>query len=296
MKRSRIVVTAAAWAVMGLVGSSSLLAQEAPAPPPVNNGAVSLTLGTDIATHYFFRGVLQEDQGVIVQPYAEIGFNLFAGDGAFNSLDLTIGTWSSLHSEHTGSSGTNDIFYETDYYAGISATVFEKWTAGVMYYAYTSPNNAFETVQEIGLSLSFNDADLIAEGLALNPYALLVFEVDNSSAGADEGIYLELGFEPSFVILQSEDYPVTLSIPVAVGLSLDDYYSEDIAFVRDGDSFGFVKAGVTLSVPLSFIPAEFGEWTAALGADCYFLGSDQEAANNGDDIELVGRLGISMSY
>lgn len=286
-------------ATAGLIGPTMVNAQEAPVapePPPINNGAVSLSLGADITTHYYFRGVLQEDQGVIVQPYAEVGFNLFSGDGQLNSVDLTVGTWSSLHSEHTLSSGTNDIFYETDYYVGVSATVMEKISAGITYYAYTSPNGAFATVQEIDVSLGYDDTGLIMEDFALSPYILFAFEIDNSTAGAEEGIYMELGIEPSFTILESEDYPVTLSIPIAAGFNLDNYYSEDIAFVEDGDFFGYAKVGATVSVPLAFIPAEFGAWEGHAGVDVYFMGDDLEAANNGDDIEIVGRAGFSMSY
>lgn len=288
-------IVAATLAATGLA-SSVAFAQEAPAPPPVNNGSVSLSIGTDITTHYFFRGVLQEDQGVIVQPWAEVGFNLFSGDGALSSVDLTIGTWSSLHSKHTGSAGNNDIFYKTDYYVGVSATLMEKWAAGITYYAYTSPNGAFSTVQELDLYLGYDDTGLIADGFALNPYTLLAFELDNSTAGPEEGIYWEIGIEPTFTLVESENYPITLAVPVAVGFNIDDYYSEDLNFTTDGDFFGYAKAGVTLSVPLSFIPAEFGAWEASVGADVYYLGSDLENANNDDRWELVGRAGISMTY
>src|SRR5262245_7053171 len=41
-----------------------------PAPEAVNKGKVSLSLGVDFVTEYFFRGISQENQGAIVQPYA----------------------------------------------------------------------------------------------------------------------------------------------------------------------------------------------------------------------------------
>ena len=39
-------------------------------PDPLNQGRLSFSLGADITSEYFFRGYLQEDQGLIFQPWA----------------------------------------------------------------------------------------------------------------------------------------------------------------------------------------------------------------------------------
>ena len=41
-----------------------------------NQGRVRLTVGNDITTAYFFRGILQERNGFIYEPYAELTLNL----------------------------------------------------------------------------------------------------------------------------------------------------------------------------------------------------------------------------
>ena len=53
------------------------------------------------------------------------------------------------------------------------------------------------------------------------PYATFAFETAGGADGYDKGAYFELGVEPSAPL---EDAPVSLSFPVTLGLSLNDYY------------------------------------------------------------------------
>lgn len=279
---------------------------------PINSGAFTFSAGFDVSTHYFFRGVLQEDQGLIVQPWADISVEVYPGDDgdSVTGVGLSVGTWNSFHSEQTGAAGAGpDTIYETDYYIGAGATLFDDWEAGITYTALTSPNGAFATVEEIGITVGYDDSDLWAstvegtsfEGLALSPYVTVVFELSNSTAGTDEGIYGEIGIEPSFAVYESEDYPLTLSVPVAIGMSLDGYYQNfsdqaNGAAAADGDFFGFVSAGGVLSMPLTFIPEKYGAWEGYVGVTVLFLGEDLETVNNGDSYEVIGTLGVGMKY
>ena len=68
-----------------------------------NTGNISLSAGFDVTTEYLFRGIFQEDQGAIVQPWFEIGVDLFKSDGPIRSAALTFGLWNSLHSGPSGS-------------------------------------------------------------------------------------------------------------------------------------------------------------------------------------------------
>ena len=66
------------WRRAGGAAAASLmaLALSAPAHAGPNSGKLSLTAGADITTAYFFRGILQERNGFIMQPYAELNLNL----------------------------------------------------------------------------------------------------------------------------------------------------------------------------------------------------------------------------
>ena len=57
-----------------------------------NTGRVSLLLGADWASAYYFRGILNEQNGGNnVQPYAEIGFKLLDNVGPLTSLVIAPG-------------------------------------------------------------------------------------------------------------------------------------------------------------------------------------------------------------
>jgi len=280
-----------------VVGSSLMTApvsaQEEAGP---NTGALSFGFGVDFTTVYVFRGYEQEDSELIAQPWVEIGTTLIETEDV--TVDFAFGNWNSFHSAETGTDGSGpEWWYEADLYAGLSISFLESFVFDLGYTGYFYPGGAAEDIHELGFGLSYDDSALWEEymggGFALNPYVFVAVEVDNRN-GDDEFAYLELGVEPSFLLVDSADYPLTLSIPVAVGLSLDDYYVDE-----DGDeeTFGFVSVGAMLGTDLPFIPSAYGAWSLSGGVTVYFL-NDEAGLNDGDtdDINISGIIGISASY
>ena len=257
--------------------------------PSVNTGAFSLAGGIDWTTAYFFRGYQQENAGLIFQPYFTLSTPIVENDDY--TVSGYIGTWNSFHSKKTFQSGTGpSTWYESDLFGGIDVS-FGDWTIGTVYTFYTYPNGAFNTIQEIGFRVGYNDAALTEEqiGFALKPYAAVYFETKDGNGTEDT--YLELGIAPSWGLGDSD---ITLSVPVVLGMSLDDYYVDG-----DGDNefFGYSSIGLFASMPLDGIPARYGSWTLTGGVQWLFLGADGlEAANNGDDNELIAKIGLGFSY
>ncbi len=294
-KRACMAMIASTLALAGLLLSTTLARAEEPAGP--NRGKVSLGAGFDIQTAYFFRGILQEDQGFIFQPWAEMTFDLYEGSDTVNSVSGTLGIWNSIHSGPTGDDGPNAdprAWYEFDFYGGVTFGLADDWEAGAFYTIYTSPNGVFTSTQEIAFSIAYDDSDLLG-AYALSPHVLIAFEFQGGGAtGPDTGTYLELGVEPGFTAIESEKYPVTLSFPLTLGLSLDDYYQDPTD--GDDDTFGYFDAGVVATVPLAFMPADYGSWEAYVKVDFLFLGDSLETINNGDDFEVIGTVGVAMTY
>ena len=264
-----------------LLAASLLMTGAAAAQDAPNSGAISVGAGIDFGTDYFFRGIVQETEGFIAQPYLEAGMSLHDGDAA--SVSLTAGTWSSLHSaDYAGFGGAPGIFYETDFYAGLGFGFAEGWGADVTYTAYMSPRGSFGTVKELAIGVSHDDV--------LAPYAAFAFELAGNAAGENEGTYLELGIEPA---LPLDDAPVGVSFPVAVGLSLSDYY--DPGGVNE--TFGFFNVGAMVGIPISGIPAEYGSWEFAAGVNLTFFGDALQAINGMDDgFTPIGVFGLSLGY
>jgi hypothetical protein len=237
---------------------------------------------------------LQERNGGIIQPYGELGVSLFKGEGDFSGLSLFGGTWASLHTEETNHQASSlDAFYEQDWYGGLQAQFMDnKVTSRVFYIAYTSPSDAFKTVQEVDLSASLDDSEWLG-AFAMKPSILFATETENSAMGPERGEYLELGIAPGFPIIDSEDFPVTLTFPNKVGLSLDDYYEVSES---DEDTFGYYSTGVKVSFPLTFIPEDYGSWSASGGATLMVLGTNTKNLNDKDSPWVVGTWGVSMAY
>ena len=282
-----LVAIAAAW-----LGAASVSA----AP---NTGKLSVSGGVDITTAYFFRGILQERDGFIVQPYGELGWALYKGEndegkGDWSGLSLFGGTWASLQSKQTNHQASSlNVFYENDWYGGLQSQFMDnKVTTRVFYIAYTSPSDAFKTVQEVDLSAALDDSEWLG-AFALKPSILIGIETENTAMGTNQGDYMELGIAPSYAIVDSETMPMTLTFPVKLGLSLHDYYELNGS---DGDTFGYASTGVKLSFPLTFIPEDYGAWSASGGVNVYYFGNNTRKLNNEDEVWVVGTWGVSMAY
>ena len=178
--------------------------------------------------------------------------------------------------------------YETDFYA--SATFqFGKVKPGVLYTAYTSPNDAFASVHEIAAVVAFDDS---GSSFPVNPKAILAFEVDGrADGGSKRGTYLELGVRPVVPLGAHPKYPLTLAIPAKMGLSLREYYEG----ANGNDNFGYFDLGGILSVPLAFMNGKT-TWELHGGVDILWLGENMKALNSGDGVKAIGVIGFSMIY
>jgi hypothetical protein len=263
-----------------------------------NEGRISLGVGVDFTTDYYFRGIIQETDDSIIQPYAEVGVKFYEGapGSGLNSISGTLGIWNSFHGGDTGADGseTTDpkFWYESDLYAGIAVGIAERFEVGLTYTLYTSPNSSFNDVGEWSISLSFDDSELLGP-FSLSPSATLAFEVDGSAFGPDKGTYLQLGVEPGATLLENPQVSVGVSVPLTLGLSLDDYYEDANS---NDDGFGYFDAGVAVNLGFGGIPKSFGELSVTVAGHFLFLGDNLEEANHGDAFKAIGSIGVSLSY
>jgi hypothetical protein len=203
---------------------------------------------------------------------------------------VDVGMWNSLHTGPSGSDGpAADVWYESDFFAGMIFTMGGGLTVTPMFTAYTSPNKMFKTVKEVSFKAAYSDADKLGK-FALSPYALVAFEVEgNADGGQHSGKYLELGIAPGVPVAGGK---ASFTFPVKLGLSLSDYYEGPSTH----DTLGFFDVGVAGSVPLSFIGKAYGAWALRGGLDFLALGDNTKYINHGDGTKVVGQIGIGLSY
>lgn len=289
-----LAASAAEPAPAGSVESGSDPATTAE-PPATNNGKVTLAAGMDFTNAYFFRGILQERHGFIWQPYGGVTFRLAEdiGYGVIDNIDFSLGSWNSVQSEQTLASGSGPAnWYESDVLVGFTMGLWGFVSTNITYAAYTFPNGSFPTAQELDWTIAFNDSELLG-AFALNPSMLWAFEVDNTAFGDQEGIYLGLGVKPSVVLFEEAEYPLTLALPLTVGLSVSDYY--EVPGGSD-DTFGYFDAGLVASVPLSFMNSDYGSWSVSGAVDYLALSGTLADANLGNGGYWVGKGSIAFTY
>ena len=256
---------------------------------------VTVTAGLDFVSAYMFRGIFQEDHGVIVPPFVDVGVSVYEGDGALKSVTVNGGIWNSLHSGPSGSGTVNrSAWYEADYYGAVTFTV-GKWKPGALFTSYTSPNDVFGTTHEIAGVLAYDDS---GSTFPLNPKATLAFELHGQADGGGglddgggKGTYLELGVRPVLTLIEANRYPLTLAIPAKMGLSLKDYYEGPTG----SNTFGFFDLGAIASVPLAFMNGR-STWEVHGGVDVLWLGDNPKLLNQGDGVKAIGVVGFSVSY
>jgi hypothetical protein len=270
-----------------------------------NPGAITVAGAFDLTNAYMFRGIPQDESGVIFWPYFDLGLAVYSGDGGLKNVTINFGTWNSLHTGDAGlDSSAEKLWYESDFYATVGFGLGGGTSIGATYTAYTSPNSLFSTVKEFAVKFSVDDSAYLG-GAALKPYALFAFEFDSEAAtafapalgqadgGLNAGKYLELGIAPGVTWPRA-----SISIPVKVGLSLGDYYetvtvNDDLSVTSEDETFGFFSVGGTVTVPFTTMPSSFGSWNIHGGVEYQRLGERNQAFGEN---QVIGTVGIGFSY
>lgn len=282
----RAIATAAALAVVIMIPTPA--AAQEPANPQA--GRVTVAGSLDFLNAYVFRGITQDDTGLIVWPSLNFGVRVYEGSAALKALTLSAGTWNSVHSGIAGSDGpSGERWYESDIHTTLNFTVAGGVTAGATYTAYTSPNDMFTTVKEIALTLAVDDRAALGR-VPIRPYALVAFELDTqpgigqADGGFDGGKYLEVGAAPRVSVRA-----LNLAIPVKVGLSLGGYYE----LAGRDHTFGYFSTAGLVTLPIG--RTKLGAWNIHGGVEYQMLGEMTKALNDSHDSLVIGSAGLGWS-
>jgi len=302
-------LTLATAAVLGLCGLSTALAGTetteskgvvAPTPCPVTY--ITGDFGVTFTSEYISRGIVEADQtkGVIAQPYLDLYFKLYSGNGFINSVSAQLSFWSDVGENHATASAGSTVpdWYEFDWDPGLSVTFAQHFTLLVQYFEFDSPAGVFNTARSIDANLTYDDsglwagnAMLSAGSFSFHPHFTVLYELgggtgDGLTPGAaglvvpnangkgftgGRGWYYEIGIAPSYTFLPKATYPITFAIPTTVGLGDTGFYL--------GNNFGYFSVGPSVSVPLAFIPSGFGSWTLTAAYTYYYEGTTVRAVD-----------------
>lgn len=259
-------------------------------PPPVTTPPtpfITGDAGTSFITQYISRGLVLNNQDAINQSNADLYLQLYANDSSVVSkviLDLSIWADFDPHKTQAGTAEGGTLknvtlpwWYEFDFLPGFTFTIAKYFTFNPSLYIFTSPSSAFTTFMGANLNLAFDDSTWLGK-FALHPSVTFLRELHNKAGdGRTQGDYYELDINPGLPV-----GPATLSFPVTLGLGSNQFYGNN-------SGFGYVEPGVSVAVPLKFIPAAYGPWTLTTTYRFYYLSNDLANFNTGPGPESVRR-------
>jgi len=245
----------------------------------------------DYVSTYYFRGYEQSntDTGGSFQPGASFTIDVV------DDVTATIGTWGALEFDPPAGSQNPSSWYEQDIYGSLDAELGD-FTASVGATYYTYPSNAANIdITELNFALGYDDSEMLGD-FAFSPYVAVAYEIHNTAA-ADENAYLEIGGEFGLPTEGTAIEAWTWSVPFAVGMSIDDYYTDATG---DEEFFGYGSIGLAGSIPMSELIGTdeyFGAWDLNVGVTLLILNDDVQLTDNStDDYAVYGSIGLSRSW
>ena len=290
LKTIKLITLAALLAAVPLASPRVCRAGQAaatPSPTPEveeeKKGPFSGEIGTALTNAYIFNGLVQDKDTFIAQPYVTLNLTLYEGEGFLNEAMFMLMLWSSVHDINLPAS-TGSSWFEQDINPGFMFTFAKNWTFTISDYIYTSPGDYFPVSHNLSLAFEYDDSDLL-KAFALHPHFYFQQEIHNHAGlafkdgvpfaeDAPQAQYYEFGIGPGYTFGEKSTYPVSVSLPTAVGLGSNGFY---------GQGFGYFTTGAEVSVPLAFIPSSYGSWTTSVSGKYYRLGSTSSFYTNFSD-------------
>jgi len=240
--------------------------------------------------------VFQESGGDNVQPYLEVRFRLLEDLGPLTSLTLAGGTWHSFHSGGGLLTEPSDPtwWFEANLDAKLTAVWWNVLTTGVTFTYYDSPNNSFSSKSDIAVNFALDDSKWLG-AFALNPSVVFAFQTKSHFVPSADtnGIYMALGLAPGYTFFKGSTYAFNVSLPMTFGFSVKDYYTVN----GENQTFGYFQGGPLFTMPLKFIPKDYGQWAFKAGVQFLSLNSNlKKIDGQRDGFVPIGSVGFSMTY
>lgn len=268
------------------VGAASAadLAYKAPPPPaepPLDiHGFFDVSFGGDYITP---RGLHVTDTGLTTQIATGLLFDLYKNKNGFiNKFTVYTGIWNDLWSER------NDprvgAWTEFDWWVGAQIGFAKNWTLDIQYIEFLNPSTltGFPGTERNGnVTLSYDDTSW-GWPIAIKPYVRGWYEFSgpsNVTTGKASTGYVEFGMNPTLDL--KKQWGVYFVAPTWVSVGPKDYWTASasttcgtIASPCGTSNGGVFSTGLTMFVPVTWIPKNYGNWTVRGGFQYYHLIND----------------------
>jgi hypothetical protein len=248
----------------------------------------SVAMDISAQSHFVSYGFDVWGAGGKASPLSDdstVNTNLTITAAVADNLSVYINLWGDINDNAGDTLGGN--IQEIDFNAGATYTMDEwSFTLAHGFWIY-----AGDTEKIVDFIVAYADGDKItrSDDWSLNPSVIFHWRYDGNG-GQDTGLAVVPGIRPSFTFSKESKYPISLAVPVNIGLFTDDF--------QGGDSgYGFFSAGAVVSVPLAFIndTGKYGTWTASAGATFWNTSEDAIPGNPEENfISTFVSLGLAF--
>jgi hypothetical protein len=198
-------------------------------------------------------------------------------------LNFNFGVWSDINDNAVSGLGGN--IQEIDWYTGLSYN-FGPASVGVTYQEW---NYASDEEKVLDVALSLNDTGWIIPDFSFAPKITWHNRLRGNGSQV-EGSAFVFSVAPTFPL---GDSMFSLTIPAGIAFFSDGDF-QNPGSTEDG-GYGYSYIGGSLGVPLSFIPASYGAWSANLDLIAYFT-DDTMIPGNPEDSFLTASFGVKVGF
>ncbi len=291
IRRSLAVAASFAFAAVVTVGAADAadLTYKSPPPPAPEasniHGFFDVGFAPDYMTH---RGVLVTNTGLTTQVSAGLSVDLYKNKaGWINSVTVYGGVWNDLWSEqHDPQVGSLN---EYDWWAGGKVGFAQNWMIDAQFISFISPMNpafpgnrgGFGTRDHVTATLSYDDTSW-GLPIQIKPYITGWYQTSGSSDVGSSNTkgsgYVEFGMVPT--LNWAKTYGVIFTAPTYVSVGPKDYWANgapgcgSLTTPCSTSNAGLFSTGLTATVPVTWIPSSYGNWSVRGGFQYYHLIND----------------------
>ena len=250
-----------------------------PEPTSDIHGFVDVGFSNDYITP---RGLLVTNTGLTSQVAVGLSIDVYKNKSGFiNTISVYGGVWNDLWSAQNNP--TVGSYNEVDWWGGAKIRFAKDWIIDAQYIEFVSPPNNFGTEQHVTAALTYDDTSW-GLPVQIKPYVRGWYETSGPSdvttgRGGGSG-YVEFGVTPTYNATKL-GWGVILTAPTWVSVGPKTFWTASAATVCGtvGSPCGTSNAGVfstglTATVPVTWIPKNFGSWSVRAGFQYYHLLND----------------------
>ncbi|MCP9926696.1 hypothetical protein [Cyanobium sp. CH-040] len=254
----------------------------------------------DLLSDYISYGVTIQEEGATIQTLVSLRYSFFdkaidnRPESFVNNVTGFISQWNDFSTSDNLSSPTSSFknFTELDLIAGLSITMADRLNFTASATTYTSPADAFGQGAYIKADIAYNDLGQTAKNFGLMPRITLLYTIpwDSTLGLQSDSVLFEPGLTPTYIFQPESSLPVTLSLPLRVGLGNKFY---------DGSTYGFFSVGPQLTIPIKALSNETFSAFATLGYTYINLGpttTDFILNTDKESNKHVFNFGIGASF